>query len=125
MYNVRIGEAILIKHVDHKRGRNKTYPEPPDQLDRLSEPVGSLLTFRIKENSEAEMDMADVTDSMPLPPEKEDEFLHLELDELRIIWDAEGVIERSYKEVVNPEGQEKGSWVTVRKGKGNRQTVQG
>eukprot|EP00061_Rhincodon_typus_P005627 g25380.t1 len=49
----------------------------------------------------------------------------LELDELRIIRETEGVIERSYKEVVTPKLQEKGSWVTVRKGKGDRQTVQG
>eukprot|EP00061_Rhincodon_typus_P000203 g10896.t1 len=51
--------------------------------------------------------------------------LELELDELQIIRKAEGVIERSYKEVVTPKVQEKGSRVTVRKGKGNRQTVQG
>eukprot|EP00061_Rhincodon_typus_P012170 g37738.t1 len=50
--------------------------------------------------------------------------LELELDELRIIWQAEGVIHRSYREVVTPKLQDNGSWVTVRKGKGNRQTVQ-
>eukprot|EP00061_Rhincodon_typus_P000947 g13257.t1 len=51
--------------------------------------------------------------------------LELQLDELWIIREAEGVIERSYREVVTLKVQEKGSWVTVRKGKGNRQTVQG
>eukprot|EP00061_Rhincodon_typus_P003726 g20828.t1 len=50
--------------------------------------------------------------------------LVLELDELWIIREAEGVRERSYKEVVTPKVQEKSSWVTVRRGKGNRQTVQ-
>eukprot|EP00061_Rhincodon_typus_P000667 g12385.t1 len=49
--------------------------------------------------------------------------LELELDELRIM--NSGVIEKSYKEVVIPKVQEKGSRVNVRKGKGNRQTVQG
>lgn len=51
--------------------------------------------------------------------------LELELDELRIIREAEGVIERSYREVVTPQVQEKSRWVTVRGRKGNRQTVQG
>eukprot|EP00061_Rhincodon_typus_P016237 g44344.t1 len=51
--------------------------------------------------------------------------LELELDELRIIQEAEGVIDRSYKVVVTPKVQEKGSWVNVRRGKGNRQTGQG
>eukprot|EP00061_Rhincodon_typus_P006328 g26864.t1 len=54
-----------------------------------------------------------------------DRFRELEVDELRIIREAEGVIERSYKEVVTPKAQDKGSWVTVRMGKGNRLTVQG
>eukprot|EP00061_Rhincodon_typus_P005644 g25413.t1 len=49
----------------------------------------------------------------------------LELDELRIIREAEGVIERSYREVVTPKLQDEGSWVIVRRGKGDRQIVQG
>eukprot|EP00061_Rhincodon_typus_P007720 g29705.t1 len=51
--------------------------------------------------------------------------LELELDELQITWEAEGVIDRCYKEVVAPKLQDIGSWVTVRRGKGNRQIVQG
>eukprot|EP00061_Rhincodon_typus_P007256 g28775.t1 len=54
-----------------------------------------------------------------------DRVRELELDELRIIWEGEGVIERSYMEVVTPKVQDKGRWVTVRRGKGDRQTAQG
>jgi len=48
--------------------------------------------------------------------------LELELDELRIIREAEAVIDRSYQDVVTP--RREGSWVTVR-GKGRKQPVQG
>ncbi|MBY9153034.1 SGNH/GDSL hydrolase family protein [Pseudomonas aeruginosa] len=49
--------------------------------------------------------------------------LELELDELRIIREAEGVIDRSYRDIVTPEN--KGSWVTVRGGKRGKKSVQG
>eukprot|EP00061_Rhincodon_typus_P001889 g16052.t1 len=45
--------------------------------------------------------------------------LELGLDEHRIIWEAEVVIEMSYRDIVTPKN--KGSWVTVRKGKGRKQ----
>ncbi|XP_059499497.1 uncharacterized protein LOC132207556 [Stegostoma tigrinum] len=50
--------------------------------------------------------------------------MELELDELRIIREAEGVIERSYRELVTPKAQDEDRWVTVRGRKGDRQTVQ-
>eukprot|EP00061_Rhincodon_typus_P012699 g38598.t1 len=46
--------------------------------------------------------------------------LQLELDELRIIREAEGVTERSYREIVTPKLQDKSNWVTVKREKGNR-----
>ena len=49
--------------------------------------------------------------------------LELELDELRIIREAEGVIDSSYREVVTPKNE--ASWVTVRRGEGRKQSVQG
>jgi len=51
--------------------------------------------------------------------------LELELDELRLIKDAEGEKEISYKELVTPKLQDKGIWVIVRSEKGNMPTVQG
>ena len=48
--------------------------------------------------------------------------LELELDELRIIWEAESVIDRSYGDVVTPRNE--GRWVTVRR-RGKKQSVQG
>ena len=48
--------------------------------------------------------------------------LELELDELRIIREAEGVIDRSFREVATPKTGDR--WVTVR-GNGKKQSVQG
>lgn len=48
--------------------------------------------------------------------------LELELDELRIIGEAEGVIDQSFREVVTPKVVDR--WVTVR-GTGRKQPVQG
>ena len=46
----------------------------------------------------------------------------LELDELRIIREAEAVIDRSFRDVVTPKNEDR--WVTVR-GAGRKQSVQG
>eukprot|EP00061_Rhincodon_typus_P001640 g15357.t1 len=49
--------------------------------------------------------------------------LELELNEHRIIPEAEVVTETSYKDIVTPKNES--SWVTVRKAKGRKQSVQG
>eukprot|EP00061_Rhincodon_typus_P002405 g17473.t1 len=47
----------------------------------------------------------------------------LQLEELQIIREAEVAIETSYRGIVTPKNE--GSWVTVKKGKGRKQSVQG
>ncbi|XP_062910784.1 uncharacterized protein LOC134349811 [Mobula hypostoma] len=50
--------------------------------------------------------------------------LELEIDELRIIREAEAEIDRGFREIVTPKSREAGSCVTVRRGRGNRQKEQ-
>ncbi|XP_072928743.1 uncharacterized protein [Hemitrygon akajei] len=47
--------------------------------------------------------------------------LEQELDELRIIREAEAEIDKSYREAVTLKRQEVGKWVTVKRGRGSRQ----
>ena len=50
--------------------------------------------------------------------------LEQQLEDLRLVRENEEVIDRSYREVVTPRPREADKWVTVRKGKGQRQGLE-
>eukprot|EP00061_Rhincodon_typus_P009952 g33848.t1 len=78
-YKSQVGDVVLSKHVDDMKPANSQAVQeqnihgPLEQLERLSEPVGSHPLSSVKETLESEM--VDVAASTPLPPEEKDEFL--------------------------------------------------